>query len=311
MNIIEVKNLTKRYSDKLVVDNVSFDIFEGDMFGLIGPNGAGKSTTINMMTGLLQIDGGTATIQGHDITKESKEAKSLIGLVPQNLALIEEYSAVSNLEYFGMYHGLFGKTLKERVDEALEIVGLQDKRKDKVKTFSGGMKRRLNLGCSILHHPKILILDEPTVGVDTQSRNYIHEYLRTINREFNTTIVLTSHYMEEIEALCNRLIIIDGGKVVSYGKKEDIKKLGGGNQNVFVTTEGEAEIQSKLGLLEGVQQVDKDIDDWKLVVDTKSFSLENLIALLHQNNHKLKNLRIDEPSLEEVFLALTGKSLRD
>lgn len=183
MSIVEVKNVTKRFNDKLVLDNVSYSVNEGEIFGFIGPNGAGKSTLINIMTSLLVPDSGTIKICGYDILKEPIKAKEFIGYVPQDLALMEELTAYDNLEFFGALYGLSGKLLKERIAEALKVTGLEDTKKKKVKKFSGGMKRRLNIAVAILHHPKVLILDEPTVGVDPQSRNYIFSFIKNICKE--------------------------------------------------------------------------------------------------------------------------------
>ncbi len=224
MGIIEIKNITKRFNDKLVLDNVSFKVNEGEIFGFIGPNGAGKSTLINIMTTLLVPDSGKIKICGYDIVKESLKAKANIGYVPQDIALLEELSAYDNLEFFGALYGLKGKLLKERIKEALEVTGLEDKRKQKVKKFSGGMKRRLNIATAIMHHPKVLIMDEPTVGVDPQSRNHIFTFTKKICKEWGTTVIYTSHYMEEVEELCERVFIIDLGKEIAYGNKEDIKR---------------------------------------------------------------------------------------
>ena len=215
MAIIEVENITKRFNDKLVLDNVSYIVEKGEVFGFIGPNGAGKSTLINIMTSLLVPDSGTIKICGYDIIKEPIKAKECIGYVPQDLSLMEEMNAYDNLEFFGALYGLKGKELKERIREALKVTGLEDTKRKKVKKFSGGMKRRLNIAVAILHHPKVLILDEPTVGVDPQSRNHIFSFIRSICKEWGTTVLYTSHYMEEIEELCKRVFIIDLGKEIA------------------------------------------------------------------------------------------------
>ncbi|MEG2935898.1 MAG: ABC transporter ATP-binding protein, partial [Clostridium sp.] len=204
MGIIEVQNVTKRFNDKLVLDNISYDVKEGEIFGFIGPNGAGKSTLINIMTNLLVPDSGTIKICGFDILRDTIKAKECIGYVPQDLALMEDLNAFDNLEFFGALYGLKGKELKERIAEALKVTGLEDTKKQKVKKFSGGMKRRLNIAAAILHHPKVLILDEPTVGVDPQSRNHIFTFVKNICKEWGTTVIYTSHYMEEVEAICSR-----------------------------------------------------------------------------------------------------------
>lgn len=183
MAIIKIKNVTKRFKDKIVLDNISFEVEEGEVFGFIGPNGAGKSTLINIISTTLEKEKGKIIVDEYDIDKDSIKAKSIIGIVPQEIALIEELNAYDNLEFFGALYGLKGRVLKERVNEALSIVGLSERKKEKVKKFSGGMKRRLNIAVAIMHNPKILIMDEPTVGIDPQSRNYIFDFIRKINRE--------------------------------------------------------------------------------------------------------------------------------
>lgn len=312
MSNISVKNVTKRFNDKLVLDNISFDIKEGDIFGLIGPNGAGKSTLINIMTGLLKANSGEVEIGGHSISKEPIKAKELIGLVPQELAVIEQLSAYDNLEYFGAFYGLGGKLLKTRIKEALELTGLADRKREPVKKFSGGMKRRLNLAVAIMHRPRILIMDEPTVGVDPQSRNCIFEYVRNINRENGTTILYTSHYMEEVESLCNNIFILDLGQEIASGSKASIKSMAGINGKVKLQLDTvNEEIILKIKGLKGVR--DTFINDGVITVfiDEGSFMLEELILLTTRENRKIKNINLEEASLEEVFLSLTGKKLRD
>lgn len=312
MSNISVKNVTKRFNDKLVLDNISFDIKEGDIFGLIGPNGAGKSTLINIMTGLLKANSGEVEIGGHSIAKEPIKAKELIGLVPQELAIIEQLSAYDNLEYFGAFYGLGGKLLKTRINEALEITGLGDRRKEPVKKFSGGMKRRLNLAVAIMHRPRILIMDEPTVGVDPQSRNCIFEYVRNINKENGTTILYTSHYMEEVENLCNNIFILDLGQEIASGSKASIKSMAGINGKVRLQLDSfSEELLLKIKGLKGVRDAFASDEIITIFVDENSFMLEELILLTTRENRKIKNLNLEEASLEEVFLSLTGKKLRD
>ena len=224
MSIIEIKNVTKRFNDKLVLDNVSYEVEKGEIFGFIGPNGAGKSTLINIMTSLLEPDSGTVKICGYDILKESIKAKECIGYVPQDISLLEELTAYDNLEFFGAFYGLKGKELKERIKEALEVTGLSDKKKEKVKKFSGGMKRRLNIACAIVHKPKLIIFDEPTVGIDPQSRNNILETIQKLNAQ-GSTIIYTSHYMEEVDAICSDICIIDHGNIIARGSNEELKSL--------------------------------------------------------------------------------------
>lgn len=312
MNIIEVKSISKKFEDKLVLDNISFTVEEGDIFGLIGPNGAGKSTLINIMTGLLDANNGSINIGGFDVKKESIKAKEFLGLVPQELALMETISTYDNLEFFGSLYGLKGKLLKERIDYALDITGLKEKRKEKVKKFSGGMKRRLNLAAAIMHEPKILILDEPTVGIDPQSRNHIFEFIKGVNREKNTTILYTSHYMEEVEYLCNNIFIMDEGKEIAYGSKKTVKSMISNNNKVSLRIDNiNKNLLDNIKLVSGIMDCEYSNDEINLLVEGDSFKLEPLLKLLENNKSAIKSINVDEPNLEEVFLALTGKKLRD
>ena len=311
MSIVKVSNVTKRFNDKLVLDNISFEIEEGEIFGLIGPNGAGKSTLINIMTTLVEATNGSVEIGGYDIVKQPIEAKSLIGLVPQELALMEEMTAYDNLLFFGSIYGLSYKVLKERINEALMATGLMDRKKEKVKKFSGGMKRRLNIDAALMHHPRILIMDEPTVGVDPQSRNHIFEFTKKICKERNTTVIYTSHYMEEIEELCSKVFIMDLGKEIASGSQEQIKSLSGEQTKVILTVGHlSGEIVLKLRGLEGVSLVTEEGNQVTLTIN-KDFKLTSAIALLESYSSQLQGIRYEEPRLEDVFLWLTGKSLRD
>lgn len=310
MVAIEVSNITKRFDDKLVLDNISFEVEKGDIFGLIGPNGAGKSTLINIITGLVNEDAGNISVFGDNFKQNDLKIKSKLGLVPQNLALIKEMTAQDNLEYFAAFYGLSGKVLKERVKEALEIIGLTDRKKDKAKTFSGGMLRRLNLGIAIMHHPEILILDEPTVGVDPQSRNYIFEYLKNINKELGTTIIYTSHYMEEIESLCNKIFIIDLGREIAYGTRKEILALNNQNEIVELNIDGEVKGLDDLKNVLDVDAIEL-IDGVYKFNNVNKLEIDEIIEKIHSKGYKIKGINISEPKLEEVFLSLTGKSLRD
>ena len=311
MSIIEVKNISKRFNDKLVLDSISYEVKEGEIFGFIGPNGAGKSTLINIMTSLLTPDNGTIEICGYDILTEPIRAKECMGYVPQELALMEDLNAYDNLEFFGALYGLKGKLLKERIAEALKVTGLEETKRQKVKKFSGGMKRRLNIAVSILHHPKVLILDEPTVGVDPQSRNHIFSFIKNICKEWGTTVIYTSHYMEEIEELCKRVFIIDLGKEVSYGDREEIKASVFSNNKVIIETqEISGETIMKLKDVEGMDKVSDKDNVLTLTIDSK-FKLASVLSLLEKERVNIKKISYEEAKLEDVFLSLTGKTLRD
>ncbi|MBR3103556.1 MAG: ABC transporter ATP-binding protein [Lachnospiraceae bacterium] len=222
--ILKTNELTKRYDNRVVVDHLKLDIKEGEIFGLLGPNGAGKSTTMNMITGIVKPTQGNVDFLGKDFQSNRKALISKLGYIPQDLAIHGNLKAWENVELFTSLYGIKGKQLKERTDEALEYVGLLERRGDFAKTFSGGMKRRLNIACAIGHHPKLLIFDEPTVGIDPQSRNFILEKIKESNQN-GATVIYTSHYMEEVEAICSRIAIMDNGKVIATGSSEELKKM--------------------------------------------------------------------------------------
>ncbi len=222
--ILKTKDLTKKYDNKVVVDNLNIEIQEGEIFGLLGPNGAGKSTTMNMICGIVRPTLGDVEFMEKDFLKNRKKMIENLGYIPQELAIHGNLKAWENVELFTSLYGIKGAELKERIDESLEYVGLLDKRNEYAKTFSGGMKRRLNIACAIGHHPKLLIFDEPTVGIDPQSRNFILDKIKMSNKN-GATVIYTSHYMEEVEAICTRIAIMDNGKVIATGTSEELKKM--------------------------------------------------------------------------------------
>ena len=310
--MIEIKDVTKSYGRQKVLQNVSFEIMEGELFGLLGPNGAGKSTLIDILTGIQSMDSGDIFINGKSIKTDKVEIRKHLGLVPQDIALLEELNAVDNLEYFGGLYGLAGAELNSQIEKLLEVAGLTDKKKEKVKNYSGGMKRRLNIAVAMLHNPSILILDEPTVGVDAQSRQHIFDYIQSL-AEQGTTILYTSHYMEEIEALCKRVFILDLGEEVAYGTKEEVKKLVGHTQTVALTLDRvPAGFDEVLKNSEnGIQFVTVDGQDMELTIDQTIFSMMKLIEQVEQAQLVIKSVNVKETTLEEAFLQLTGKTLRD
>lgn len=311
MSKIEIKNLTKRFSDKLVLDNVSLKIEEGEVFGLLGPNGAGKSTLINLMVGLIKPDNGDAVVEGYSIKKEPIKVRERIGVVPQEIALFESLNAKDNLEYFGGLYGLKGTTLKKRIDEAIEIAGLEGNLKKKVKTYSGGMKRRLNIVAAMMHYPEILIMDEPTVGVDPQSRNHIFQVVKEMNKNYNTTIIYTSHYMEEVEHLCSNIFILDLGKEVAFGTKEQLKRMVQDDKVFRIKAAGDLNtLLFNLKKNNKIRGIEKEMDGLKIITSSE-LNLNEVLNQIQASNVQVKNLGIEEPSLEEVFLTLTGKKLRD
>lgn len=312
MNIVEIKNLTKRYGNRLAVDNVSFDIEEGALFGLLGPNGAGKSTTISMICGLIGFEGGDINVNGYSIKKKKVKAQANIGLVPQNIALYKNLSARDNLKFFGGMYGLSGKLLNERIEEALDIAGLNDRAKEKVDTFSGGMKRRINIACAIMHHPRIIIMDEPTVGIDPQSRNHILQAAKYLNEEYKSTIVYTSHYMEEVEFLCRQLAIMDEGRIVVKGSMEEVKRAAVELESVELKVSNiTPSIIAAIKGIEGICGVEYNENTLNITMKEPQSKLQQIIEILLKNSARLYSVNINEPNLESVFLSLTGKKLRD
>jgi ABC-2 type transport system ATP-binding protein len=310
-NIIETKNLTKRYASVEAVKGLSFAIRRGEIFGFLGPNGAGKTTTISMLSCLLKPSEGTAIVAGHDVVKASRQVKRRIGLVPQELALYPTLSARDNLDYFGRIYGLRGKALRQRVDEVLDMVGLADRARSAVKTYSGGMKRRLNIAAGLLHHPEVLFLDEPTVGVDPQSRNAIFEHVERL-RDEGMTVIYTTHYMEEAERLCDRVAIVDEGRIVALDTpRKLISDLGQGIIHLGVANGLVGETLAHIQSLPEIKTATR--VDGRIEIETVH-AQKALIRMLDVLNHAdadVTALEVLEPNLETVFLQLTGKRLRE
>ncbi|WP_066371222.1 ABC transporter ATP-binding protein [Neobacillus fumarioli] len=311
MNVLEIKNLTKKFGDFIAVDHMSLTIQEGEIFGLLGSNGAGKSTTINMISGLLKNNGGEIYILGKNIATHSKFAKMNIGIVPQDLAIYEDMTAYENVRFFAGLYGLRGTELRVRAEEALEFVGLSDKQKSYPKNFSGGMKRRLNIACAIAHRPKLIIMDEPTVGIDPQSRNYILNSVRKLN-EMGCTIIYTSHYMEEVEELCTRIAIVDHGKVIAEGTKEQLTAIITDTKEIWVEVKTCEHIDEKsLKEIKGVNTVTIEENIIKIISQAEINNLNQIIQFFINHGLEIRSLQEQAPNLETVFLTLTGRNLRD
>ncbi|MBT2655442.1 ABC transporter ATP-binding protein [Bacillus sp. ISL-18] len=311
MNVLEIKNLTKKFGDFIAVDNMSLAIQEGEIFGFLGSNGAGKSTTINMISGLLRNNSGEIHILGKNIASHSKFAKMNIGIVPQDLAIYEDMTACENVRFFAGLYGLRGAELKERVEEALEFVGLLDKQKSYPKTFSGGMKRRLNIACAISHRPKLIIMDEPTVGIDPQSRNYILTSVRKLN-EMGCTVIYTSHYMEEVEEICSRIAIVDHGKVIAEGTKEQLKAIITDTKDILFEVKNSDNLdEASLKEIKGVNSVSVEENLVKINSKSEINNLNQIIQFFINNGKEIRSLQELAPNLETVFLTLTGRNLRD
>lgn len=311
MNVLEMKQLTKKFGEFIAVDNLSLSIKEGEIFGFLGANGAGKSTTINMIASLLRITKGEILVLGKSISQNAKFARSNIGIVPQEIAIYEDMTAYENVHFFAGLYGLRGSELKARTVEALEFVGLGDKHAGYPRNFSGGMKRRLNIACAIAHRPKLLIMDEPTVGIDPHSRNYILDSVRKLNR-MGCTVIYTSHYMEEVEEICTRIAIIDHGKIIAEGTKKELKAIVTNQKNIWIEVRSAEQLNvSKLQEVAGVNKVEIEDRILKFSSDAEVNNLNRIIQLLMADHIEIRSVEEREPNLETVFLTLTGRSLRD
>jgi ABC-2 type transport system ATP-binding protein len=305
---LEVLSLVKSYGQRQAVAGISFTIAPGEIFGFLGPNGAGKSTTIGMIAGLIAPDQGTATICGFDIVRDRQRAKRHLGLVPQDLALYETLSALDNLQFWGQMYGLDGVALRKRIEMVLEFVGLEGREKEAVAQYSGGMKRRLNLAAALLHEPEVLLLDEPTVGVDPQSRNRLFEGILHLKKQ-GMSILYTSHYLEEAERLCDQVAIVEAGCVIACGTPQTLMRNAGGSLCLELLT-GCPDLEK----VEKLKYVTRAFwQDPILHIETHQPQemVAELLLFLQSEQVKFCNLQLLEPSLETIFLQLTGKSLRD
>src|SRR3990172_7544646 len=308
---VEVNGLVKRYGDRVAVNGVNLSILEGEIFGLLGPNGAGKTTTISILATLLIPDNGEITICGYKLQQEAKRVKPLIGLVPQELALYPTLSAWDNLAFFGRIYGLQGANLKERITTVLALVGLSDRASDIVQTFCGGMKRRLNIAAGLIHQPRILFLDEPTVGVDPQSRNFIFEHVERL-KAGGMAILYTTHYMEEAERLCDRVAIMDEGRILALDTPRGlVGVLGGGVIYLGLPWEALETLPPSIGPLPHVRGLSRHDNRLKIEATDARPALLELIELCNSRDVPILSLEVLEPNLESVFLHLTGKRLRD
>jgi ABC-2 type transport system ATP-binding protein len=312
-SILEVQNLVKKYGNIAAVDDVSFAIEEGEIFGLLGPNGAGKTTTISVLSCLLKPTSGDAIIGGHSVTRESLQVREVIGVVPQDIALYNMLSARENLVFWGRMYGMGGAALKLRVDEVLAQIGLTDKANAKVETYSGGMKRRVNIGVGLLHRPRIIYMDEPTVGIDPQSRRSILETVKDLNRQ-GMTVLYTTHYMEEAQELSDRVGIIDHGKLIALGTQKELTQIVGeyDTLRLHIGEEDDAEqLAQAMSGIPGVVKCSAANHQVVLVAPEAEDVLAPAITHANEAGIRIRSVDIQEPNLETVFLQLTGRALRD
>ena len=313
--MLAVEHLVKEYGDLRAVDDVSFEARAGTVFGLLGPNGAGKSTAINCISGLLTPTAGRIAVSGHDVVKDGKAARQSLGIVPQELALYEDLPAVDNLRYWGKAYGLRGKPLEDRVATVLELIGLADRAKDLPKEYSGGMKRRLNFGCGVVHQPKVLLLDEPTVGVDPQSRAKLFDLVEAA-RDAGACVLYTTHYMEEAERLCDSLAIIDHGKTIAHGTVAELKAQLGARDALQLN--GQFPDSATREAIDGLRQDIADLeilsqaeDSLLLTLTAASQHLPEIFAAVGRAGGNVTETSLRSPNLETLFLLLTGKELRE
>ena len=312
-NILEVRGLSKNYGDFAAIKGVTFDIREGEIFGLLGPNGAGKTTTISMLSTLYAPTAGEATIDGHSVTRDSMAVRKLIGVVPQDLALYEDLTAQENLVFWGQMYSLSGKQLLARVGEVLQQIGLSDKAKNRVKTYSGGMKRRVNIGIGLLHKPRLLFMDEPTVGIDPQSRRAILDAVKDLNRQ-GMTVLYTTHYMEEAEELSDRVGIIDHGELIALGTQKELTRQVGESETLVLhigENDDPEALARAIHSVPGVVQAEATDHEVSIVCPEAEDVLAGVVTRANERGIKIRSIDIREPNLEAVFLHLTGRALRD
>ncbi len=309
--VLTASHLRKTFDDLVAVGDVSFQIGPGETYGLLGPNGAGKTTSISMIAGLLERDAGEVMVCGEPVTTRSVASKAGIGLVPQDLAIYPDLTARENLRFFGRLYGMSKATLEPRISEVLETIGLADRGDDLAREFSGGMKRRLNIGIGLLHSPQLLILDEPTVGVDPQSRNAILESVEQLSSE-GMAVLYTTHYMEEAERLCDRVGIIDRGEIKAEGTRRELVTLIGQRDRIRIAAGGP--LEAVAAALRAVAEVDEaSVSDRgvDLLVADAGRTLTEILSVAAASGAAITSVEVSEPNLEAVFLHLTGKALRD
>ncbi len=306
---IHIQNLTRRFNGLVAVDNISFDIEAGEIFGLLGPNGAGKTTTLSMLSTMLKPTSGSATVNGIDIERDEDGVRKSIGIVFQDQSLDEELTAWENMDFHGRLYRIPADMRKQRITELLNLVELEDRQHDIVKTFSGGMRRRLEIARGLLHHPTVLFLDEPTLGLDPQTRNHLWQYIATLAKEKGITIILTTHYMEEADRLCNRVAIIDHGKIIALDTPKNLKD-GIGGDVVTIRSPDPAAIIAALSE-PWITRVEQHNDEVIVSLQNAEQHISTIVTLLNTNRVPIESLAIHKPTLEDVFLSFTGKTIRE
>lgn len=309
-NIIELKELKKKYGEFTAVDRISFNVKEGEIFGFLGPNGAGKTTTVSMLTTLKRKTSGIARVNGYDIDEEREKVRSSIGIVFQEPSLDEELTVYENLKFHAIMYEMDSISIEKRINELLNLVGLNERKKNLVKKLSGGMKRRLEIARGFMHHPKVLFLDEPTVGLDPQTRLNIWDYIRKLNQKENVTVVLTTHHMEEAENLSNRIGIMDEGKIIALDAPKKLKKIPG-KQSISFKTSSPKNLSSAIENIEGISSVKAKNNKVYVNFKEKKDDLSGLLGSIMKSGCDIKSISVHKPTLEDVYINLTGKRIRD
>jgi ABC-2 type transport system ATP-binding protein len=307
-NIIETNKLTRKFNGFTAVDSVDLQIQEGELFGLLGPNGAGKTTTLSMLATILKPTSGTAKINGYDVDTQQDEVRNSIGMVFQDPSLDEELTGYENLDFHAMLYGMPAEQRKERISEVLELVELTEKSKEQVKKFSGGMKRRLEIARGLIHHPKILFLDEPTIGLDPQTRRNIWDHVQKMNKEEKVTMVLTTHYLEEADYLCGRIAIMDHSKIIAMDTPEKLKHSLGGD---IISLEADSGLLPHLRKMKSIKKIDTVDGGVSLTADDAEHVIPTIFNMAQKYNTEIHSISLHHPTLEDVFIKLTGKSIRE
>lgn len=311
MTLLKAIDLKKHFKNIRAVDGINFEVKRGEIFGLLGPNGAGKSTTISMISTLIRPSGGDIFYKDESIIKQPKSIQQKLGVVPQEIALYPTLTGYENLKFWGNVYGLRGNTLKQRIKEIADIIGIKDRLKDKVEKYSGGMKRRLNIGAALLHRPELLIMDEPTVGIDPQSRNHILDTVLELNKE-GMTIIYTSHYMEEVEYLCSRISIMDQGKIIASGSKDELVEIVKGDKRISLRFDRISDgLIGKIKDINYINNVEVFNEEVALTAINGETIFKDIINKVSETDSNILSIDVKKPNLEEVFLHLTGKALRD
>jgi len=311
VKIIETRNLTKKFGKLVAVDHVSFSVEEGEIFGFLGPNGAGKTTTINMLTTLLKPTKGSATVAGYDIEKQEDKVRSVIGLVPQDLTVDEDLTGMENMILQARLYHVPMSVAKQRIKEVLTLLGLEDAANRKVETYSGGMRKRLELAEGLIHYPRVLFLDEPTLGLDVQTRVMMWDYIRKLRDEQKITIFLTTHYMEEADALCDRIAIIDHGKIIALDAPYKLKESLGGDIVEITLADDQDDITEALTALPNVRDVKHTSNHYRIKVERGQETLPKIIEKILQMKKRISRVSLTEPTLDHVYLEYTGRSMRE